>query len=878
MNLPVLSPPPSSLSRWVRRMAPCLLALPPLLAGIALLLQAQGGWRPVPTLGLAVGILGLLLLAGAWSLARALERQDAATARVESGLREQADRLQQLLDASGEALLEIDRHGTCTFCNATFLRLMGHDDRSEVLGRHLDDLVGLAPGALPMDPRPAFRRAIQEGCSHQVEDATLQRTDGTWFWADCRWVPQFQEGQLAGGVVTLLDITERRLARQALEESQLTLRQVLDTIPQCVYWKDQDSRYLGCNQAFATLVGMSDPTPLTGLTDHDLPLARARAETYRADDRAVMDGAQTVRRRSEAIKAPGGQVFWIESTKVPLRRADGTPFGVLGIFEDITERRRQDAELRASRARLAEAQALAHLGSWEMDLATRALRWSDECYRIFGLDPAEADITLAHFLSLLHPEDRAEVIRTFKGAAATGAPFHLSHRLLLPDGRMKVLDVKGQIEGHPDGRRTSALGTMQDITDQKQAEEALRASRARLAEAQALAHLGNWELELGTGRLVWSEEIYRIFGLEPERFGASYDAFLAAIHPEDRELVQRTFQTSVDTHTPYYVTHRLLLPDGTLKYVEERGQTIYDAEGTPERSLGTVQDITELMKAEDELRRLLRAADQSRRALLSLLEDQRASDAEVRRLNADLELRVAERTRELALANQELEAFAYSVSHDLRAPLRHMDGFLGLLARHLGEGLDPKGVHYLQVAQKAAVRMGQLVDGLLSFSRLGRTELRRVSVDMDALVASLLEEFRPECAGRSVTWQIGALPVLQGDPTLLRLVLQNLIGNALKFTRTRSEAHLAIRALDGLDGEVGLAIQDNGVGFDPTYTHKLFGVFQRLHREDEFEGTGIGLANVHRIITRHGGRIWAEGALDAGATFHFAFPVTETVP
>jgi len=207
-----------------------------------------------------------------------------------------------------------------------------------------------------------------------------------------------------------------------------------------------------------------------------------------------------------------------------------------------------------------------------------------------------------------------------------------------------------------------------------------------------------------------------------------------------------------------------------------------------------------------------------------------------------------------------------------------MDGFLSMLARHLGDHLDAKGAHYLKVAQGAAVRMGLLVDGLLSFSRLGRAELRMVAVDTGQVVASVIDEFRTECGERSIAWKVGTLPRLHGDPTLLRLVFQNLIGNALKFTRNRSDTVIEIQPLEGLEREDGLYIRDNGVGFDPAYAHKLFGVFQRLHREDEFEGTGIGLANVHRIMARHGGRVWAEGRLGQGATFCLAFPAKEVNP
>ena len=249
----------------------------------------------------------------------------------------------------------------------------------------------------------------------------------------------------------------------------------------------------------------------------------------------------------------------------------------------------------------------------------------------------------------------------------------------------------------------------------------------------------------------------------------------------------------------------------------------------------------------------------------------RASEAHLRQLNGDLERRVHARTAELEVSNRELEAFSYSVSHDLRAPLRHIDGFADLLRRQSLSALDDKSRRYVETISESAKGMGVLIDDLLSFSRMGRSEMQQMTVSLDELVAEVRAALGPEVADREMVWNVSPLPTVLGDPAMLRLVLMNLLGNAVKYTRGRTPARITVGAT-AEEHELVLFVRDNGAGFDMAYQDKLFGVFQRLHSSEEFEGTGIGLANVRRIIERHHGRVWAEGEVGQGATFFMALP------
>ncbi|MDZ8108618.1 MAG: PAS domain S-box protein [Nostoc sp. DedQUE12a] len=387
------------------------------------------------------------------------------------------------------------------------------------------------------------------------------------------------------------------------------------------------------------------------------------------------------------------------------------------------------------------------------------------------------------------------------------------------------------------------------LRDRFLAEEALRQSEERTRLAIKVARLGTWRYNLETNLVELDKRMREIWGEPDDAVIIPLPQVIERIHPDDRERVASAISSALDPTLSgtYEIDYRIVWPNGIERWVSANGQAQFEGEGVCRRAVeftGTAIDITERKQAETALQQL----------------------------NETLEQRIQERTAQLEVANKELESFSYSVSHDLRAPFRHIAGFVELLNKQpSSRNLDEPSQRYLKIIAQTAKQAGILIDELLTFSRMGRTEMRYVTLNIEELVQEVKRDLLAEAQGRVINWHIQSLPQVQGDPSMLRLVLHNLMGNAVKYTRTRSIAEINIGSSDN-ENEVIFFVQDNGVGFNMQYAHKLFGVFQRLHSDPEFEGTGVGLANVQRIIHRHNGRVWAEGKVDNGATFYFSLP------
>lgn len=390
-------------------------------------------------------------------------------------------------------------------------------------------------------------------------------------------------------------------------------------------------------------------------------------------------------------------------------------------------------------------------------------------------------------------------------------------------------------------RVTGYLCIASDATELKRSELRLRRSEQLMVDTQGVAHLGTWEWDVSQPTAVWSDELYRIYGLTPDGYTPSFERYLTMVHPDDRERVEAATSRVFQEHVPYSHDERIFRPDGSLRYLHTWAHPILDDEGKLVRLAGVCQDIT----------------------------DRKLAEEQVRQLNVDLERRVAERTRTIENSMRDLDAFNAMVSHDLRAPLNIISLGCHVILKEGSEKLSSRAQEALGHVQRSVRYMTELVNDLLALARVGSAPLARTEVDVSALAEEIVAGLRRMSPDRAATVEIAPGLRCSADAALLRSAMENLLGNAWKYSSRVPQARIQVGGGPGPDGNARFFVKDNGAGFEMKDASRLFAPFERLHKASEFEGTGVGLAAVHRIIERHSGRIWAEGEPGQGATFTF---------
>ena len=652
----------------------------------------------------------------------------------------------------------------------------------------------------------------------------------------------------------LLALSRQRLTADVLESEQRFAKSFHGNPAGLSITRMSDGLFVDCNQAFASLIGYARSELLgrkvSELGLHDDPELRARL-IAELRVRGVQRGRELTLRHRSGRPLP----VLIAYDLIDL----GQEVCLLSMTIDQSERRQAEDALRFQETLLRDTGRIAQVGGWHFDVKTGEGAWTEELAHIHEVDPKDP-IWRQRGIEFYHGEDRNRITRAVQAAIERGEPYDLELQIDTARGHRKWVRTSGRavFEG---GVVTQLRGSMQDITERKLGELRLRAQldvsrilfesdtldRAAPEVMRILCELNEWQCAL-----LWQPQ-------EP------HDA-LAVTHawPPDQplpdapsmELVARAAASG----EPCQVTS-----------APSAGQGPCEVCAVPLTAAGGVYGVLQFFaKTCSAVQPASLEALASAGRQLGLFVQQRRSERALQRMNAELEQRVEERTAQLQASNRELEAFSYSVSHDLRAPLRAIGGFALALEEDYGEQLVPEAKRYLQTIQNGVKQMAQLIEDLLALSRLNRVPLQRRTVDTQELVHTVLDELAPQIAGRKVHVALAELPDCHAEPTLLKQVWLNLLSNAFKYTRRRAEAHVSIGYLSA--GEHAYFVRDDGTGFDPSYAHKLFGVFERLHDSSEFEGTGVGLAIVQRIIHRHGGRVWAEGTPDQGATFYFTLP------
>jgi len=503
-------------------------------------------------------------------------------------------------------------------------------------------------------------------------------------------------------------------------------------------------------------------------------------------------------------------------------------------INETLERRiaERTAEQSASEEKFRATYEQAAVGIELVDLEGRFIKGNGKLSDILGYN--EEQLCKLTFTQITHPDDLRAEMRLLEQLIAGQIPsYSIEKRYIHKDGHIVWVRVTSSIARTTKPYR---IAIIEDITERKRVEQALLENEQRLARSQEIAHLGSWELDLVANRLTWSDEVYRIFGLQPQEFRATYEAFLERVHSEDRATVDAAYARSVQKGKNFYeIEHRIVRKGtGEVRWVHERCQHFRDASGRIIRSVGMIHDISKRKKAEEELHKL---------------------------------------TEDLKRSNSDLQQFAYIASHDLQSPLRNIEGFVKMLARRYKGQLDEKADEFIHYIFTGVKDMQMLILDILEYSKVGSDGKTFKTVDSSLCVAKAISNLNDAIAEKNADIIVDkSFPTVFGDSIQLTSLFQNLIGNAIKFCKDTPRIHLSAQKEDQ---EYIFSIRDNGIGIDPKDSDKIFSVFHRLHSKSEYPGTGIGLALCKKIVERHGGRIWAESEPGKGSTFYFALPIME---
>jgi PAS domain S-box-containing protein len=785
------------------------------------------------------GLLGFVEITRDWTERRA----------AQAALRESEERFRLLVNSVVDyAIFSLDPIGRIVTWNAGAERIMGyHTD--EILGRPIS-VFYTEDDVMRGEPARVLRIARTQG-SCETEGWRI-RQEGTRFWGHVTLHALHNDaGDLVGFAKVTRDITERNL-----EEEQ---RQVIvDAAPNGIVIVDSAGRISLANAALEAifgypsggLAGLAIETLLPGAGDL-AELAKVRANLRAVDaDAAITPRSLTGLRRD-------GTPTSVEIMLNPIDTPRGRSF--VGSVVDISERLQAEERLATAAARLqaanrvlTNAEELAHIGYWRVDLATRVSTWSDEAYRIHGL-PVGSSVDVATLLDRCHPGDRERAAAAMRKLEADGIPYRLERRIVRPDGAVRDVVVIGNREHAADGTPIALLGILQDVTVQREAERERVDLLRRITLANQAARVGIWEMHPESMRQIWDRNMFQLYGVDPDA-GVSAAEAGKRIHPEDLPRIADAIAAAVEGRAPFDTEIRVIWPDGEVHHLRTIATVIRDP-GTGSVSLvGADWDITEI-------RTLTQALESERERLLLTLEERNAA------------------TEAAEDANRAKSEFLATMSHEIRTPMNGVLGFADILLR---SNLSPEQHRVATHLNDAGRSLLALINDILDLSKIeaGRLDLERIPLDLPQLVEGAASMVAPTLTAKGLTLSIDLAPDLpvwvEGDPTRLRQVLLNYLSNAAKFTEAGG---VAIQVGRALDGRLRFAVSDTGIGIDPEKRHLLFQEFSQIDKSTtrRFGGTGLGLAICKRLIeAMPSGEIGVETAKGGGSLFWFAVDLPET--
>jgi PAS domain S-box-containing protein len=757
---------------------------------------------------------------------------ESPTAPSDQALRLSELNYRRLFETAQDGILILDADtGRVNDVNPFLIDLLGFT-RGEMVGRTVGELSPFKD----IVSNQAMLELLQKDGYVRYHDLPLETKDDRK--VDVEFVSNtYQVGAKKVIQCNIRDITGRKRETEEASRMAMVVRDSNDAITT----QDFEGRITAWNRGAVLMYGYSEAEALA--ENIERLTAPGKVEEQKDFVRRLLAGEAVTSLETQRV-TKDGRILDVWMTVTELVDRDGKPIGIASTERDITGRNQAERALSESNEYLENLFKYANAPIIVWNAEGKIIRFNHASEEIAGL---KAEEVLGKGLDLLFAEDQRERAMGIVRRAGAGERFDLVELPIhhTSGSQRTVLWNSAPIFGADKKKQTATIAQGQDISERKRAEAALRESEEQFRTmANSMSQLA-W-IARADGFIFWyNQRWYEYTGTTPEQMEGW--GWQSVQDPKVLPKVMENWAGAIATGQPFEMEFPLRGADGRFRDFLTRVQPLMDAEGRVVQWFGTNTDVVALKEAEE----VLRGAN-------FLLEGRVAERTEELKRNRD----------ELAAANKELESFAYSVSHDLRAPLRSIDGFSRILLEDYATKLDEDGRDSLNRIRAATQRMAQLIDDLLNLSRVTRAEMQRERVDLSALAREVAAALRQQEPHRTVEFLAAGGVVVEGDPHLLRVALENLLGNAWKFTGRREGARIEFGTVEQ-DGQISYFVRDNGAGFDAAYVGKLFGAFQRLHSSTEFPGTGIGLATVQRIVHRHGGRVWADGAVDKGATFYF---------